>query len=259
ASKAVNGWQRALGTDDPGEKGQQDPHSATICPTFHISCPSPPQTFSKETHVKHGGVPGVRGRTPDLGGFQAKSLQIAMLGLHKELPLLQGPDPAQTFCSKAAVQYPSKESAGRKGPMPHLAPGRPELTLVSGPSEAAGFLCRGWEGLEEWPVGCGFSDAPTTRPSLLLGSWVGTLPTHSNSQKDKTLLQQSQGAQFSFWGPSALDIAQPLLQSQARGQLPPFASSSHCGSAKQGQVQVSRGRSATGPRVHKLLLECNCI
>lgn len=48
ASKAVNGWQRALGTDDPGEKGQQDPHSATICPTFQISCPSPPQTFSEE-------------------------------------------------------------------------------------------------------------------------------------------------------------------------------------------------------------------
>lgn len=38
ASKAVNGWQRALDADDPREKRQWVPHRATICLSLQISC-----------------------------------------------------------------------------------------------------------------------------------------------------------------------------------------------------------------------------
>lgn len=48
ASKAVNGWQRALDTDDPREKRQWVPHRATIYLSFQISCLSPPLTLSEE-------------------------------------------------------------------------------------------------------------------------------------------------------------------------------------------------------------------
>ena len=113
-------------------------------------------------------------------------------------------------------------------------------------------------GVEEWPPGCRLLEAPTARPSLLLRSWVGDSSTHSNPQKDRPSPSKSQGAQLCFWGPPALASARPLLQSTC-GQRPPFPSTSHCGGSMQGQAQVSRGRSATGPRVHKLLLECNCI
>ena len=93
---------------------------------------------------------------------------------------------------------------------------------------------------------------------VLLRSWVGDSSTHSTPQKDRPSPSKFQGTQLCFWGPPALASARPLLQS-TRGQRPPFPSTSHCGSSMQGRAQVSRGRSETGPRVHKLLLECNCI
>ena len=210
----------------------------------------PPQTASASPRATSYGASGSPWGTPNLSGSQ----------------------PAQASCPKAAVQHPSKASVGRKGPRLCMAPRGPGLSLVHGPcpwsvGPVPGLWALSMEGnppvqrlggVEEWPPGCRLLEAPTARPSLLLRSWVGDSSTHSNPQKDRPSPSKSQGAQLCFWGPPALASARPLLQSTC-GQRPPFPSTSHCGGSMQGQAQVSRGRSATGPRVHKLLLECNCI
>lgn len=150
------------------------------------------------------------------------------VGLHQSSPLVCGtpnlsgsqPNPGLLQgCSLVVL----KGVCWEKRPYAPLGTGRPELSLVSGSwevaGEAASAICsfhggkascadagRGWRS-GHWPM----ASLRLQQPGLLSfwGHKWGTLPIHSNFQKDRTPPSKSQSAQSSFWGPPALVSSQP--------------------------------------------------
>lgn len=136
--------------------------------------------------------------SPDSSGPTMWPPPTEPMGLHQAYALawgtqnLSGAQGSPGLLCQGCCPAALKGVGGRRGPVPCLSSGRPELTghwavggggCGEGPDGGGrlggihhllspwreGFLCRDREGLEEWPLGHGLPKAPIARPSLLLG------------------------------------------------------------------------------------------